>query len=121
MFHVYSDFVAGSEEEEMETCFNMWWDLLGDEFWSTAGLTSNKRAALLNHDFRTLLDAMFDTLKLILELPDPRVQRYALHGLGHLHHPAVRPLVQKFIDTNRAELDEDSLKWVEQCRDGTVM
>jgi hypothetical protein len=121
MFHVYSDFVAGSEEDEMETCFDMWWDLLGDEFWSIAGLTSNKQASLLNQDFAALLDAMFDTLKLILELPDPRVQRYALHGLGHLHHPAVRPLVQRFIDQKRAELAADTLRWVEQCRDGTVM
>lgn len=45
----------------------------------------------------------------------------ALHGLGHLHHPAVRETVQKFIDTHQGELTEQGLRWVEQCRDGTGM
>jgi hypothetical protein len=121
MFHVYSDFVAGSEEDGTETCFNMWWDLIGDGFWSSAELTRQKNAALLSQDLKALLDAMFDTLKRILELPDPRTQRYALHGLGHLHHPAVRDLVQNFIDQHQDELDEEAREWVEQCRDGTVM
>lgn len=121
MSHVYSDFVAGSEEEEMVNCFYMWWDVLGDGFWSTAGLTRNKAASLLTQDQKRLLDAMFDTLKQILEVPDQRVQQYALHGFGHLHHEGVPAVVQSFIDQHRGQLTDDALKWVEQCRDGTVM
>ena len=45
----------------------------------------------------------------------------ALHGLGHLHQPAVRETVQKFIDTHQGALTEQGLRWLEQCRDGTVM
>ena len=121
MFHVYSDFVAGSEEDEMVGCFYMWWDFIGDGFWSSAGLTKQNNAALLSQDLKLLLDAMFDTLKRILELPDPRTQWYALHGLGHLHHPAVRDLVQSFIHQHQNEFNEEARDWVEQCRDGTVM
>jgi hypothetical protein len=68
-----------------------------------------------------LLDAMFETLKLILELKGNHAERCALHGLGHLHHPEVRGLVQSFIDRRRNELDQGALRWLEQCRDGTVM
>jgi hypothetical protein len=45
----------------------------------------------------------------------------ANHGLGHLSHPGVAPLVRKFIDDHRPEFSESGLVWVEQCRDGTVM
>lgn len=33
VFFVYADFVAPSEVEEMENCFDMWWDLLCTDFW----------------------------------------------------------------------------------------
>jgi hypothetical protein len=64
---------------------------------------------------------MFDTLSKILALPDDRTQGYALHGLGHLHHPGVCKLVQDFLDKNRSEMSDDGIRWVEQCRDGIVM
>jgi hypothetical protein len=64
---------------------------------------------------------MFVTLQEILDLPDLRTKSYALHGLGHLHHPGVRPLIQKHIDQNKDQFSAEGLRWVEQCRDGTVM
>jgi hypothetical protein len=64
---------------------------------------------------------MCQTLMRILELPDSRTKDCALHGLGHLHHPAGRESVQKFIDKNKAEFSAHRLKWLEQCLDGTVM
>jgi hypothetical protein len=64
---------------------------------------------------------MFQTLSRILALSDPRAQEYALHGLGHLHHPEVRNLVQGFLDKHRDEFPPEGIRWVEQCRDGTVM
>lgn len=121
MLHIYSDFVAISDAEVMENCFDMWWDMLADDFWSHTGQLKDRDVSKLDPESRMLLDAMFDTLETILELPDLRTQKYALHGLGHLHHPGVRPLVQKFIDTNSNTLSEHGLRWVEQCRDGTVM
>jgi hypothetical protein len=38
--------------------------------------------------------------------------------LGHLYHPQVHDAVQRFIDTNPTGF---SLKWLEQCRDCSVM
>jgi len=75
----------------------------------------------LNHEHRALLNTMFDVLSQILMLSDQRTQGYALHGLGHLHHPQVKKLVQSFIDENRTKMSVDHIRWVEMCRDGTVM
>jgi hypothetical protein len=71
----------------------------------------------LDAESRVVPEAMFETLSRILEIPDRETQRCALHGLGHLHHPGVRDLVQRYTQTNEAEL---GLKWLEQCRDGIV-
>lgn len=127
MYHVYSDFVAKSDVEVMENCFNMWWDLLAGEFWLQRRFFERESRvnigdiSKLDSDARALLDAMFDTLKRIVELPDLRTQMYAIHGLGHLRHPEARDTVQRFIETHRSEFTEELIKWLEQCRDGTVM
>jgi len=125
MYFVYSDFVAKSEAEVMVNCFDMWWDLISYGFWFqtklfTAGIKMGE-VSKLDAEARALLDQMFETLKRVLELPDQRTQTYALHGLGHLHHPAVRKTVQEFIDNNKAKFTEPDLRWIEECRDGTVM
>jgi hypothetical protein len=60
-------------------------------------------------------------LKEILELSDPRCQSCALHGLGHLAHPEAAALVQSYIDRKKDTITADQMKWLEACRDGTVM
>jgi hypothetical protein len=125
MYSVYSDFVSKSKVELMENCFDMWWDLILYGFWFQRKLfeqgTKMGDVSKLDAESRRVLDIMFETLKHILDLPDARTQGYALHGLGHLRHPAVRETVQQFINTHRADLTEEGLRWAEQCRDGTVM
>lgn len=125
MFSVYSDFVSISKVEVMENCFDMWWDLILHGFWFQQKLfergTKVGDVSKLDAESRLLLDEMFETLKQILGLPDARTQSYALHGLGHLHHPAGRETVQEFIDNHKTELTEQALRWLEACRDGTVM
>jgi hypothetical protein len=124
MYFVYSEYVAKSQVHEMENCFYMWWDLVASGFWNYLDFTEKVPegdVARLNPERRALLDSMFNTLSKILLLPDERVQGCALHGLGHLHHPGVRSLVQKFLDAGRAKMSSEELRWVEQCRDGTVM
>jgi hypothetical protein len=54
----------------------------------------------------------------ILDVPNIETQRCALHGLGHLHHPEVHGIVQRYIDTNKSAFD---LAWLNQCREGTVL
>lgn len=125
MFFVYSDFVSKSKVKVMENCFDMWWDMILRGFWFQQKLFEQHikvgDVSKLDTESRLLLDVMFETLKQILGLPDQRTQGYALHGLGHLHHPAVRETVQVFIASHKAELTEQGLQWLEQCRDGTVM
>ena len=124
MYFVYSDYVAKSTVEVMENCFDLWWDAVASGFWEQMDfeLKINQGDTLsLNAEHRALLDAMFETLSKILALPDLRTQGYALHGLGHLHHPGVRDLVQHFLDEHRQDLTAEGIDWVEQCRDGTVM
>jgi len=124
MYFVYSDFVAKSQVQVMENCFSMWWDFVASGFWEYlhySEQTPEGDVARLDLEQRTLLNSMLDTLVKILALPDDRTQGYALHGLGHLHHPGVRQVVQGFLDKNRSEMSDDGIRWVEQCRDGTVM
>ena len=135
MYSVYADFVAKSDVAIMENCFDMWWDMVATSFWFQTGFfdwsesqkgkaskrVSEGEIAKLDSNSRALLDAMFETLQQILDLPDRRTQGFALHGLGHLHHPGVPGLVQEYIDEHRDEFAEGGLKWVEQCRDGEVM
>jgi hypothetical protein len=121
MFSVYSGPIAKLEADSNLTGLFMWWDLVLDEFWTpprsfVAG-TYKGDASKLDTESRVLLDAMFETLKRILLLPDRETQRCALHGLGHLHHPGVRDTVQRYIDANNSELP---LGWIEKCRDGVV-
>jgi hypothetical protein len=124
MFSVYSEFVSKSEEE-MASCFDMWWDLILHGFWFQQKLFERHikmgDVANLDAESRRLLDVMFETLAKILALPDARTQNYALHGFGHLHHPAVRETVQVYIENHKNELTAERLSWIEQCRDGIVL
>jgi hypothetical protein len=68
-----------------------------------------------------LIETEFQMLKEILAIGDPWCEEFVLHGLGHLMHPEKPPLIQKFIDRHHETLDADSLEWLEQCRDGSIM
>ena len=124
MYHVYSDFVAKLETDPGPELsgFEMWWDLVLGGFWIPPKPfvpgTYRGDVSKLDQESRVLLDVMFETLKRILDLPHREAQRCALHGLGHLLHPAVRDTVQGYIDANKSDIP---LAWLEHCRDGTVM
>jgi hypothetical protein len=151
MYHVYADVVAPSEVEEMENCFDMWWDMLCGAFWSCAlfkykgdqvlhayGLGDDDETEddspsytpdlsititydELNLQEQKTCDTILQTLIKILSLDDIRSQSSALHGLGHLHHPQVKEVVQHYIDNGSEGWTEDGIEWLKQCRDGTVM
>jgi hypothetical protein len=124
MYFVYSEYVAKSRVQVMENCFSMWWDWLAGNFWEHThfidGIAEGDVASL-NQEQASLLGAILETLSRILALSDRRTQEYALHGLGHLHHPDGRVIVQQFLDKHRNEMSIDAIRWVEECRDGTVM
>lgn len=48
-------------------------------------------------------------------------QASALHGLGHLRHPGVRDVVQKYIEEHGHECDAQGLKWLEDCKKCDIM
>ncbi len=119
MLQPYADFVAGHPAPVMENCFEMWWDLVLDSFWNRQGC--HRDCTRLDSEGKALLDAAFNTLCAILTLGDKRCQEYALHGLGHLHHPGVIQTVQRFIVSHRDEFTAEGPAWLEDCRDGRVM
>jgi hypothetical protein len=112
MSSVYSKYVASfPDDAQLETCFDMWFDLVGDAVKIMLDGPEKDRVA----------DAVFKTLVRILTIEDSRCQHAALHGLGHLPHPRRRATVADWLRRNRSRLSPAAKDWVRQCRDGTVM
>ena len=108
----FRDFLLGHPAEVMENCFFMWWDLIRAKppFMGSAADVARVKGTYL------------ETLREILALDDPRCKEAALHGLGHLYHPERAATVQAFIDAQTdLEQHPDGRRWLEQCRDGSVM
>jgi hypothetical protein len=122
IYFVYAGGLAQRAAVLELTGFFMLWDLALHGFWNSSRPvipgTYRGDPSRLDAESRVLLDAMFETLSRILEIPDRETQRCALHGFGHLYHPGVHDLVQSYIESSGAEL---GLKWLEQCRDGSVL
>jgi hypothetical protein len=95
----------------METCFDMWFDLIGDAVTGMPDGAEKQRVA----------EAVFQSLVEILAIEESRCQHAALHGLGHLPHPKRASIVDHWLDLHSSSLDSYSAEWVKQCRDGTVM
>lgn len=120
MASLFADFVAANDAESLQKCFYMWWHIIVTGFWTHQGQFETPDLSQLDPEAASLVETIFETLKQILAVPDPRVQGYALHGLGHLQHPGVRDLVQHYIDENKDRFTEEHVQWMEQCRDGVV-
>ncbi|HEV2731066.1 MAG TPA: hypothetical protein VGV15_13625 [Terriglobales bacterium] len=91
MFHLFERLFAA---EPLETAPNMWWDSLCYDWHCGNRLREN------GGEDAAMQDVMFETLAKILQLPSFYCQRDALHGLGHLHHPDTRALIQSYFDRN---------------------
>lgn len=120
MGSMFTSYVVEHDAEPLQKCFYMWWHIVVTGFWAHQGQFESPDLSRLDAESTALLEAMFETLKQILSVPDPRTQGYALHGLGHLHYPGVRELIQRYLDENRDRFTEEHLQWIEQCRDGIV-
>lgn len=91
MFHLYQRLFS---HEPLDTSVEMWWDSLAYDWHCENRSRSNGGEDLL------MQDVMFETLSKILALPSSAVQASALHGLGHLHHPDTKVLVDEFLQRN---------------------
>lgn len=120
MLALFRDFVAAQEEDVLQKCFFMWWHIIVTGFWAHEGQFEEPDVSQLGPESSALVETMFETLKQILAVADARTQGYALHGLGHLHHPGIRDLVQHYIEQNKDRFTEEHVQWIEQCRDGVV-
>ena len=120
MLALFRDYVASQDADVLQKCFYMWWHIIVTGFWAHQGQFEEPDISKLDTDSTELLETIFEMLKQILHLSDPRTQGYALHGLGHLHHPGVRDMVQHYIEQNKDRFAEEHVQWIEQCRDGMV-
>jgi hypothetical protein len=78
--------------EPLETAANMWWHSLCYDW--HCGVRSRSNGG----DDERMQDVMFETLSQILHLQSLSCQVDALHGLGHLHHPDTREVIQQYLD-----------------------
>lgn len=77
--------------EPLETSVQMWWDSICYDW--ECGNRDRQRGG----EDLSMQDVMFETLSEILALDSEVCQKAALHGLGHLHHPATKDLVQSYL------------------------
>ena len=73
-----------------------------------------------NEETRIIQDAMFCTLKKILELESEYCQEAALHGLGHLRHPETKIAIEAYLRKN-SRLSKEQKKYAKACITGDIM
>lgn len=89
MFCLFRDLFA-TELLDASAC--MWWDSLCWDLWHRGN-----RDRLRGGEDSSMQDVMFETLIKILLLDSETCQTAALHGLGHLHHPATEEVIHGYI------------------------
>jgi len=99
---MFRDFLA---ERPIEPACNMWWDML--------------RTFEDDPDSR-IVGAMVAALTEVLQLPTRHCQISALHGLGHLRHPAKQEVIRAFLSRVR-DLDHEVVEYAEKAIVGTVL
>lgn len=88
MFDLFEQLFA---KEPLDTSVQMWWDSLCYDW--HCGIRRRERGG----EDVELQDVFFQTLARILAIDSEACQKAALHGLGHLHHPQTREVIDKFI------------------------
>lgn len=80
--------------DPLATSSNMWWDSLAYDW--HCGIRSRGNGG----EDERIQDVIFETLENILGLSSLECQAAALHGLGHLHHPATQLLIERYLQRN---------------------
>jgi len=78
--------------EPFDSSVQMWWDSLCYD-WHCGNRNRERGGEDLE-----LQDMFFQTLAKVLAIDSWICQGAALHGLGHLHHPQTKELIERFID-----------------------
>ncbi len=88
MQHLFASFLA---TRHLDTAVDMWWDSLAYDW------HCGNRARSNGGEDKAMQDVMFETLCTILECDAPHIQYSALHGLGHLHHPHTKAVIEDWL------------------------
>jgi len=78
--------------EPFDTSVQMWWDSLCYDCHC-----GNRKRERGGEDLE-LQNEFFETLAKVLAIGSWICQGAALHGLGHLHHPQTKKLIERFVD-----------------------
>ena len=78
--------------EPLDTSVHMWWDSL-----CYSWHCGNRKRERGGEDLE-LQDTYFQTLAKVLAIDSWICQGAALHGLGHLHHPRTKELIERFVE-----------------------
>jgi hypothetical protein len=98
MFYLYRDLFA---VEPSETAGFMWWDSMCWHLWHRG-----EKDRLRGGEDLSMQDLMFETLVKILALDSENCQHAALHGLGHLQHPATEETIDDYLRRHPMLSDE---------------
>ncbi len=79
-------------KEPLDTSVQMWWDSLCYD-WHCGNRNRERGGEDLE-----LQDVYFHTIARVLAIDSETCQGAAPHGLGHLHHPQTKGLIDRFID-----------------------
>lgn len=99
MFCLYRDLFA---IQPLETAGFMWWDSVCWHLWHRG-----EKDRLRGGEDLSMQDVMFETLVRILGLDSEKCQHAALHGLGHLQHPATQEAIDNYVRRRPSLSDED--------------
>ena len=86
--------------ETFDTSVGMWWDSLCYD-WHCGNRDRNRGGEDLE-----LQDIFVQTLARVLAIDSWICQGAALHGLGHLHHPETKELIEQFLDEHSSLTQE---------------
>ncbi len=107
-YDLFARFFAHHKTENI--CF-MWWDVLAYGYYMANGKAEDE-------DGERVQQAMFETLKKILEIDSGDCQESALHGLGHLKHAETEQAIKDFLRRHRAS--QELKDYAQACIDGTM-
>lgn len=91
-------------------CF-MWWDIIAYGYYMENGKPEDEDGAKIQQ-------AMFETLRRILELDTEECQKSALHGLGHLKHSEMEKTIKDFL--RRHIVSQELKDYARLCIAGTM-
>jgi hypothetical protein len=107
-------YAGGFAREGFETIDYMWTDFLAH------GYGYDRRRPAENPEDTRMQQALFGLFERLLRHTEWICQYAALHGLGHLHHPAAPSLIEGYLESNPG-LDAELREYARHVMTGDVL